>query len=295
MTEQKPFITICLPAWNAAVFLRQAIACVYAQTSDDWELLMVDDGSKDDTWAIMQEHADNPKVRILQNERNLGQAGVFNRMMGEIRGKWMILLAADDFIVPHTVATLKAELENQPETVLWIHNHLNRGFGRKPHLVTVYDYVQTFETMEFAELVYLKGNIFGEITNFVVRHDAIAKIHPPFKDGTQTVDIRCWMRVAAANPGKQVIYWPEALAHILEHDSSVSSNNTRSGETFVDFFRLPTDLLDVKWRKKVLLLQVLRMIYCWFKFGRRLPAGKKGLPIRTAGKLLQHVFAGNPN
>jgi len=293
MNETQPFISICLPAWNSAKFIRDAIACVFAQTCNDWELVLIDDGSTDETYAIMQEFAGLPRIRVMKNERNLGQKGIFNRCMDEAHGKWIVLLGADDSLVPHTVATLKAELEIRPDTVIWIHNHLNRGFGRPPHLVTAFDQVREFGAMEFAEMVYLKGNIFGEITNFVVRRDAVAKLKPPFSDGTQTVDIRCWMRVAAANVDGRVVYWPEALSHILEHDSSVSSTNNRTGETYVDFFRLPVDLLEVPWRRKILFSQCLRMLWCGLKFGHQLPAGKRTLPCRTAITLLKRALLGH--
>lgn len=295
MSEAQPFISICLPAWNSAAFIRKSIGSVLAQTCDDWELLVVDDCSSDDTWKIMQEYAGQPRVKILRNEKNLGQNENFNHCLRMTRGKWILILAADDFIVPHTIETIKREVEQRPDAILWVQNHLNRGFGKLPHLVTVDNYVREYEANEFAELLYLKGNIFGEISNFSARRDALMKIAPPFKEGTQTVDLRCWVRVMKANLTGRVIYWPEALTHILEHEASISFTNNRTGETYVDFFRLPTDLMDVTWRREVLVLQALRMLRCALKFGRLLPAGKKLLPYQTALALLKRALAGNPN
>ena len=293
MSEAQPFVSICLPAWNSAAFIRRSIGSVLAQTCTDWELLVVDDCSSDDTWTIIKEYAGQPRVKILRNEKNLGQNENFNHCLRLTRGKWILILAADDFIVPHMIETLKAEVTSRPDAVLWVQNHLNRGFGKPPHLVTVAECVREYEADEFAELLYLKGNIFGEISNFTARRDALMKIEPPFKEGTQTVDLRCWVRMMKANPAGRVVYWPEPLTHILEHDASISSTNNRTGETYVDFFRLPVDLLGVKWRRKVLFWQFLRMLRCALKFGHKLPAGKRLLPYQTAFTLLKQTLAGD--
>lgn len=293
MTETPPFFSVCIPAWNSAAFIRKSIGSVLAQTCDDWELLVVDDCGADETWTIMQEYAGMPRVRILRNEKNLGQNENFNHCIRQTGGRWILILAADDQIVPHTLETVKRELEAESEAVLWVHNHLNRGFGKSPHLVTVDECMRVYEAREFAELLFLKGNIFGEISNYLVRRDALAKIQPAFREGSQTVDLRCWVRLVSANPAGRVVYWPEALTHILEHEASISTQNNRTGETYLDFFRLPVELMGLGWRRPVLLLQALRMIRCAVKFGHRLPAGRKLLPYQTVYALLRRALTGN--
>lgn len=292
MNEKQPFLSICLPAWNSAAFIRKSVGSVLAQTCDDWELFIVDDCSKDDTWQIIQEYAGHPRVKIWRNEQNLGQNENFNQTILHTRGRWVYILASDDYIVPHAVQTMKTELEARPDAILWVQNHLNRGFGQPPHLVTVDNFVHEYGAIEFAELLYLKGNLFGEISNFAARRDALIKIQPPFRDGTQSVDLRCWARMTTATPEGKVVYWPEALTHVLEHEASISSSNNRTGETYVDFFRIPTDLLDIPWRRSVLLYQALRMSYCALKFGNKLPAGNKSLPFKTIFTLLERALMG---
>ena len=291
--QQQPFLSICIPAWNSSAFIRKSVSSVLAQTCKDWELLIVDDCSRDDTWEIMQEYAGLPNVRIFRNEKNLGQNENFNHCIPMMTGKWVMILASDDYLVPHMVETMKTEVTERPYAILWVQNHLNRGFGRPPHMVTVHEAVRIFDAREFAELLYLKGNIFGEISNFVARRDALLKLQPPFRDGSQTVDLRCWIRLMAANPEGKVIYWPEPLTHVLEHDASISSTNNRTGETYLDFFQLPVELLEVHWRRSVLLWQCLRMLRCALKFGNLLPAGKKALPFATAWQLFKRALSGD--
>lgn len=249
----------------------------------------MDDHSTDQTWAMMNEYAGGQRTRLYRNERNLGQNGNFARCLQLARGEWFLLLAADDMLVPEAVQTVKAVLQSRPDAVMWIHNHISSGLGLPPHLVTVHEQVHEYLAMEFAELLYLKGNIFGEISNHVIRRSAVLKVSCPFVDGGQSVDFRCWMRVAACNPDGRVIYWPEALAQVLEHDASRSAANLRSGEVYIDFFNLPVEMFDIRWRRSVLAYQFFRVLYCAVKFGWRLPSGKRSLPFQTALILLWHV------
>jgi len=63
---KNPMISVVLPIYNAAGFLREALESVLAQTFKDWELIAIDDGSNDDSLAILQAYAtDEPKMRIV--------------------------------------------------------------------------------------------------------------------------------------------------------------------------------------------------------------------------------------
>lgn len=71
--NEQPEVSICLPVYNGAKYLRQAIESVLAQTYGDFELLVSDDGSSDDSVAIAQEYAaKDERVIAWTNERNLG-------------------------------------------------------------------------------------------------------------------------------------------------------------------------------------------------------------------------------
>ncbi len=96
-----PQVTVIMPAYQAAATLGRAIASVRAQTFSDWELIVVDDASTDETGNVAREHAANDeRVRVLANSRNEGAAASMNRGWRESRSELVAILDADDLALP---------------------------------------------------------------------------------------------------------------------------------------------------------------------------------------------------
>ncbi len=87
-----------IPAHNAAAFLPETLASVSAQSFGDWEIVAVDDGSRDGTWAILDKAG--PRVRAVRNETARGPAAARNRALAQARGELVAFLDADDLLLP---------------------------------------------------------------------------------------------------------------------------------------------------------------------------------------------------
>lgn len=95
--ENNNLISIIVPVYNASRFLSETIETVQKQTYTDWELLLVDDCSKDDSVKIAREYAVNDtRVRSIVQEYNQGAAQARNRGVKEARGRYICYLDADD-------------------------------------------------------------------------------------------------------------------------------------------------------------------------------------------------------
>ena len=94
-TLDKPLISIVMPAYNCAHYIQGAIDSALGQAVPI-ELLVINDCSKDNLDQVMERYADNPKVRYIQNESNLGAAGSRNRGIKLARGEYIAFLDADD-------------------------------------------------------------------------------------------------------------------------------------------------------------------------------------------------------
>lgn len=107
-----PAVSVLMPAYNAEKTIAAAIRSVQAQSMADWELLVVDDGSRDGTCGIVEAiAAEDPRVVFLKNEVNLGAAGTRNRALELARGRYVALLDSDDYWRPGKLEKQIAILE----------------------------------------------------------------------------------------------------------------------------------------------------------------------------------------
>jgi glycosyltransferase involved in cell wall biosynthesis len=94
-----PLFSVVIPTFNRANLVRRAIASVLAQTIDDFEIIVVDDGSTDDTGEVVQGFGD-PRIRLLSLTRNQGAAAARNAGIAAARGELISLLDSDDEYLP---------------------------------------------------------------------------------------------------------------------------------------------------------------------------------------------------
>ena len=103
-------ISVVLPTYNRSATLPRAIESVLAQTLEDWELLVVDDGSTDDTDLILARY-DDSRVHVLTHEVNRGVTAAKNTGLDHVRGEWFVMLDSDDEMVPDALQTLISTAE----------------------------------------------------------------------------------------------------------------------------------------------------------------------------------------
>jgi len=111
---KNPRVTVLMPFYNSAPFLREATASILAQSFGDFELLAVDDGSTDDGLAILESFAD-PRIRVLHNKENQGLVASLNRGIAAARGEYLARMDSDDISHPERLARQVAYLDTHPE------------------------------------------------------------------------------------------------------------------------------------------------------------------------------------
>ena len=97
MHEDLPLVSIIMPAYNCEAFVEQAINSVFQQTYTNWELMVADDGSTDNTRAIIDAIGDDRVVKT-HNDTNQGNIRTRNRLFGQAKGDFITILDADDWI-----------------------------------------------------------------------------------------------------------------------------------------------------------------------------------------------------
>lgn len=114
MRTSTPEITVAMTAYNAAAHLRGAMDSILAQSFEDFELLVVDDGSTDTTLALAQS-CDDKRVRVERLPVNKGRATARNMALGRARGRYLAWMDADDVALPHRLQAQHACLEARPD------------------------------------------------------------------------------------------------------------------------------------------------------------------------------------
>jgi glycosyltransferase involved in cell wall biosynthesis len=112
--SETPKVSVVIPAYNRERYLADAIDSVLAQTFTDFEILIVDDGSRDRTVEIAQSYRD-PRIRIVRHERNRGVAAARNTGVAEARGAYVAFLDSDDVAYPDRLARQVAFLDSHPD------------------------------------------------------------------------------------------------------------------------------------------------------------------------------------
>lgn len=132
---QKPRFSIIMPAYNDEEFIEEAIESVLRQTYQSFELVVVDDGSTDNTPAILSRYEEHPKVRIVR-QKNGGTAAARNTAMKYARGEYYAFLDSDDFYTPDRLQAIDQFIESQPgakclatNVTIWNGKEITGTFG----------------------------------------------------------------------------------------------------------------------------------------------------------------------
>lgn len=286
----KPFFSICIPVYNMVDTVGLSIESVLQQTCGDWELIIVDDCSTDGTWDLLRrEYAAHPKISLHRNERNLKQWGNLNRCLELANGHWLGFLPADDIYRLHALDTIKREVENKENIILWMHAHLCHGEGIIPNIVPVYNRATEFPSDELAEMLYLKGNIFGELSSYFVRTQGVKKLGLRVRDCRGALDYDFWVRLLHATPGKVCVYWPDILASVIQHEGSGSSEWNRTGKSQRMVLDSIGELGFLGWPNGIVLRQYLRATYFFLKNYSKISAKRWNIYLESIRNISRNI------
>jgi glycosyltransferase involved in cell wall biosynthesis len=221
-----PRVSVIIPAHNAAAYIEQTLASVAAQTYEDWEVVVADDASGDDTARRAEGAA--PRTRVVRTERNLGPAGTRNLALEHASGELIAFLDADDLWLPtyleRQVARYDAEAPRPgaPVGIVACDARLRGPDGDLPgtYMTQFRDPAQPLSL----ERVLARNRIY---VSTVVPRAAGEEVggFAPELFGTEDHDL--WVRILET--GRRAVLNLEVLAVYRKNTGSVSSNIARQG------------------------------------------------------------------
>lgn len=156
----KPLISVLTATWNRDSFLPGAIESVMAQTYPNWELLIVDDGSTDETNSILS-RITHPRVKSWR-QTNSGQSAALNFALSQAKGELIAFLDSDDELMPHHLELLEGEIGNH-DFVLGKFELVNCDPNTEP---LVRDFYCPNRLINVNEIEVITGVLFGRRSVF---------------------------------------------------------------------------------------------------------------------------------
>lgn len=215
--RRAPLFSVVVPTHDRARLLARAVASVLAQTSENFELLIVDDASSDDTAAVARSF-DDPRVRYLRQEENRGVAAARNAGIAAAAGEWVAFLDDDDEYLPRFLEASAEALERlRPEAGWCWCGVLDIDDSQGGAIVGRDLWSPRFGGLEAAHRGFLLGRRTGTSCGLVVRRacfDAVGGFDDTLRSGEDT---ELLVRLARAYPFTVV---PEYLVRIHLHPGS---------------------------------------------------------------------------
>ena len=185
-----PLVSVLTTAYNREKYIAQAIESVLASSLKDFELIIVDDCSKDHTVEIARRYTADSRVQVHVNEKNLGDYPNRNRAASFACGKYLKYLDSDDVIYPHGLGVMVSSMERFPDAVLGLVRP-QRNDGPDPAQISPKEaYVQ-----HFLEGGFLDAGPSGTI----IQTSAFRKLGG-FSGKRFVGDAEMWLRLAARWP-----------------------------------------------------------------------------------------------
>jgi len=110
-----PKVSLYMPTYNCGEYINQAIESILTQTFQDFELIVIDDASMDDTSDILKNYEKNPKIKIIKNDKNLGFVRSAIKAINMAKGDYIMRLDADDYLDENALFIMNHTLDNHPE------------------------------------------------------------------------------------------------------------------------------------------------------------------------------------
>jgi glycosyltransferase involved in cell wall biosynthesis len=216
-------VSVAMLSYNHEKYLAQAIESVLNQTIQDLELIIVDDGSKDNSRHIIKEYsAKDPRVKPVFHERNFGIARGANDCLKTASGEYFGFIGSDDLWVPSKIEKQLKVLEKDPEKIVWSEGQIINGKGDL-----------TGGTM--TELLYSpvkkSGHIFQELLreDFIFGQSILMKTEIAqkfsFNENLRYVnDHQFFIDIAREH---EFVFMPESLAKYRLHGQNTTSKNQK--------------------------------------------------------------------
>lgn len=212
MTEQQPLVSIVIPCYNHAQFVQETIQSVIAQDYENIELIIIDDGSKDNSVEVIQEMIPACEERFVRFEfryrPNKGLCATLNEALEWCKGEYFSPLASDDIALPHKTSFLLKKHQQYDAAVVF-------GSARKFNIEKEGKDLLLNCEHTLKDLMFIKNMPAAPAS--LMRTDIIRNVGG-FLEGVALEDLYMWLKLTSN--GEKLYSFPEVVVKYRDHEAN---------------------------------------------------------------------------
>lgn len=242
----QPLVSICVPTYNGAAFISETLESALNQTYQNFEIVITDDSSSDNTVEICKAFAKkDSRIKVFENEQNLGLVGNWCESIDKASSKWVKFLFQDDLLVSNCIEEMiSAALEHQVDFVVCNRLYIfEEGFDPKikeqyenglPKTELIFENSRIYQPKETAKAIspYIFNNCMGEPPTFLFNKEKYTR--KDFPDNYfQLIDYIFILNKILVH---DFVFLSDKLVKFRVHSSSESMRNNHKNTTDVKAF-----------------------------------------------------------
>jgi glycosyltransferase involved in cell wall biosynthesis len=221
---KSPTVSVMMPVFNSGRFVAAVVRSLLAQTYRDFELLIMDDGSRDDSPRILRDLAEtDPRIRLSLRE-NHGTLATRNELLKLARGKYLAVNDSDDLSLPHRLERQVAFLDAHPDVAV-VGGWFDMIDARGRRLTTLHPPADDAEIQRLA----LRGHCSICHSAGMMRRDAVERVGGYGRDFKFAHDLELWLRLGEVG---KLANLPETVIQFRLHQNSISETKREEQRRF---------------------------------------------------------------
>ena len=247
-SQQTPLVTVIVPNYNHSLYLPERIECILNQTFQNFELIILDDCSPDNSREVINRYKDHPRVaHIIFNEQNTGNTFLqWEKGVALAKGRYIWIAESDDY-ADETFLDCCMAMFCQHEDCVMVRTGSYQVNERDRVLTPDWDVWKEDETVRYYKgSDYIRHNMlhFNYVYNasmVVFRKDVFQQINKSYQQMRYTGDWLCWIEILNKGP---ICVYRRKLNYFRQHQNKVSARSLKTNKGIIDQVNVLAFALD---------------------------------------------------
>lgn len=233
-----PCVSVCIPVWNGEDYVAMAIESVLQQSYINYEIIIVDNASTDETVKIVEAYMQlYPQIRLQINKENIGLVSNFNACLQLAQGKYIKFLCVDDLLAKNCLETMVRVLDEDESVVLVVGGRsIIDSFGSQISSQRYSKSAQLIDGYKVINRCYFGTNYIGEPSAVMFRKRVLNRVFD--KTLNHLMDLEMWFYILEQG---RMASLPDLLSSIRRHKNQMTFQSLKTGALIRDNLMLATN------------------------------------------------------